>query len=180
MTIEETAQVMDILTTAYPRFYSGKDAPDPEKALMLWASMFEADDVGVVMAAVKALIACDGKGYPPHIGAVKARIRQITIPQEMTEAEAWALVSRAIKNANYGSREGFERLPPFLQRLVGSPSQLKEWAALEPDAVQTVVSSNFQRSYRARAKAQREYDALPGDVRALTDSLAGKLALGGT
>ena len=100
MTIEETAQVMDILTTAYPRFYSGKDAPDPEKALMLWASMFEADDVGVVMAAVKALIACDGKGYPPHIGAVKARIRQITIPQEMTEAEAWALVSRAIKNAN--------------------------------------------------------------------------------
>lgn len=179
MTIQETAQVMDILTTAYPPFYAGKNAPDPEKALTLWASMFEGDDVGIVLAAVKALIACDDKGFPPHIGAVKGRIRQITQPQEMTEGEAWSLVSRALKNANYGAREEFDQLPPLIQRLVGSPNQLREWAQLDTDTVQAVIASNFQRSYRARAKSQREYDALPSDVRALSDGLAGKLALEG-
>lgn len=178
MTIEDTAQVMDILTTAYPRFYAGRDAPDPEKALMLWASMFADDDPAIVIAAVKALIAGDSKGFPPHIGAVKARIRQITHPVEMTEAEAWALVSRAVKNANYGSREEYERLPPILQRLVGSPNQLKEWAMLGTDTLQTVVASNFQRSYRARAKNQREYDALPSDVKALAEQVSSIMALG--
>lgn len=177
MTIEDTAQVMDILTTAYPGFYAGRNAPDPEKALMLWASMFAEDDPAIVIAAVKALIAGDEKGFPPHIGAVKARIRQITCPVEMTEAEAWALISRAVKNANYGSREEFERLPPVLQRLVGSPNQLKEWAMLGTDTLQTVVASNFQRSYRTTAKIHREYDALPSDAKALAGQVSGVMAL---
>lgn len=37
MTIQETAQIMDILTIAYPQFYSGRSAPEPEKALILWS-----------------------------------------------------------------------------------------------------------------------------------------------
>ena len=57
MTRKETGIIMDILATAYPRFYSGPDAPDPAKAVSLWAEMFAEDDVALVAAAVKALIA---------------------------------------------------------------------------------------------------------------------------
>ena len=61
MTRQETGIIMDILTTAYPRFYSGQDAPDPRKTVNLWAGMFADDPVKLVAAAVKALIATDTK-----------------------------------------------------------------------------------------------------------------------
>ena len=54
MTIQETGLIMDILSTAYPQFYAGARAPDPQKTMALWAEMFASDDVRQVAAAVKA------------------------------------------------------------------------------------------------------------------------------
>ena len=51
---------------------------------------------------------------------------------------------------------------------------------MDADTVQSVVASNFQRSYRARAAVNREYAALPADVKALVDNMAGKLGLEGS
>lgn len=178
MTRQETGIVMNILTTAYPRFYAGKDAPDPGRTLSLWAEMFADDDVELVAAAVKALIATDDKGFPPHIGAVKAKMRQITTPGQMSALEAWELVYKAIKRSGYNSKEEFEKLPPAIQRLVGAPSQLKDWALMDAGTVQSVISSNFQKSYQARAKQETEYQALPSDIKQMIGGLAGRLALG--
>ena len=77
MTLQETAQIMDILTVAYPQFYNGKNAPDPQKALILWSSMFADDDAAVVAAAIKALIVSDPGNFPPSIGTVKAKVRPL-------------------------------------------------------------------------------------------------------
>lgn len=52
--------------------------------------------------------------------------------------------------------------------------QLKEWAAMEADALQSVVASNFQRSYKVRASKEREFLALPSAVQqAMTQIAAG-------
>jgi hypothetical protein len=161
MTIEETAQVMDLLHSAYPRW--GKDKPDPEKELLLWASMFDEEPLPLVAAAVKALIATKTDDFPPVPGAVKAYIRKLKNPHEMTEA--------------YDSRKEFDKLPKLIKRLVGEPSQLKEWAMVDTDTLQTVVASNFQRSYRARAESEREYQAIPASVRAIAGKIAGNFAL---
>lgn len=177
MTVRETGQVMDVLTVAYPQFYRRQTEDERAKALLLWAGMFAEEPVELVVAAVKALVCAKTDDWPPSIGAVKARIRQITTPEEMTEAEAWALVRRAIQRGIYNSATEFERLPPMLQRLVGEPSQLRDWALLDEATVQSVVSSNFQRSYRARAASQREYDALPPSVKALMGDVGGRLSL---
>lgn len=40
--------------------------------------------------------------------------------------------------------------------------------------MQTVIVSNFQRSYRARAKSEREFLALPQSTRDFISQLAGK------
>lgn len=172
MTLAQTGTIMEILKTAYPHFYSGPDAPDPKKTLSLWAEMFRHDDVALVAAAVKGLIESDEKGFPPHIGAVKAKLRLITGERGMTEAEAWGLVSSAVRNGLYGSREEFEKLPSILRRLVGSPNQLREWAMMDSDTLHSVVASNFQRSYKAAAQREREIAKLPPDVKALVDKLA--------
>ena len=177
MTRQETGIIMDILATAYPRFYAGPDAPDPEKAVALWAEMFAEDDVAIVAAAVKALIATDDKGFPPHIGAVKAKVRQITQPSGMTPQEAWNLVAKAIRNSAYESREEYDKLPKDIQRLVGSPNQLRDWALMDSDTVHSVVASNFQRSFSARQKADNDFKALPRDVQAMIGTVAERMAL---
>lgn len=177
MTRQETGIIMDILATAYPRFYAGPDAPDLEKAVALWAEMFAEDDVAVVAAGVKALIATDDKGFPPHIGAVKAKVRQITQPSGMTPQEAWNLVAKAIRNSAYESREEYDKLPREVQRLVGSPNQLRDWALMDSDTVHSVVASNFQRSFSTRQKADNDFKALPRDVQAMIGTVAERMAL---
>lgn len=175
MTRQETGIIMDILTTAYPAFYNGRNAPDMRMTVNLWAEMFAEDDVKIVAAAVKALIATDDKGFPPHIGAVKGRIRQISNPDEMTEQEAWALISKALRDGYYNAEAEFAKLPPLVQDVVHDPRQLREWSMMDEATVQSVVASNVQRSFRAKAQSRRDFEALPKDVQALAKTFADAL-----
>lgn len=177
MTEKETLAIMSVLRAAYPTYYRDMTRHEAESVVALWAEMFRDDTAEVVALAVKAHIANDKKGFPPHIGAIKEAIVKITTPEQMTEAEAWGLVIRAISNGTYGSKKEFDALPPVLQLLVGSPNQLKEWAAMDADVVSSVVASNFQRSYRARVASEREMLSLPGDVRQAMQSIAASMAL---
>lgn len=177
MTREETIKVLAVLKAAYPAFYRGMKADELNGIVNLWASQFEGDDYKTVGAAVQAHIATDTKGYPPHIGAIKEAIRKITQPDEMSEMEAWGYVASALRNSGYNSVAEFDKLPPVVRRIVGSPSQLREWAMMDSDTVQSVVQSNFMRSYRARAQHEREYLALPENVRELMGQLAGSMAI---
>lgn len=172
MNLVETAKLMAVLETAYPMFYAKKTQQEREDAIRLWAEMF-ADEPGEVVAmAVKALIKSRVSTFPPGIGEIAEKIRQITQPEEMTELEAWSLVLKAVGNSNYNSGEEFAKLPPVLQRLVGAPSQLREWAAMDSETLNSVVASNFQRSYKVRAKNERDYLALPSSVKDFMASIA--------
>ena len=177
MTREETIKVLAVLKAAYPNFYRGMKADELNGIVNLWASQFESDSYQTVGAAVQAHIATDTKGYPPHIGAIKEAIRKITQPDEISEMEAWGYVASALRNSGYNSVAEFDKLPPVVRRIVGSPSQLREWAMMDSDTVQSVVQSNFMRSYRARAQSEREYLALPEKVRDLMGQLAGSMAM---
>lgn len=173
----ETAKTLAILRAAYPNFYRGMSKADLEGIVDLWASMFEDDPAELVAGAVKAFIATDSKGFPPVIGVIKEKLRQITQPPMMTEQEAWRLVLDAISNSGYRAQEEFDRLPPLLRSLVGSPRQLRDWGMMEETVVQSVVASNFMRSYRARAQHQADFEALPGDVKRLALDFGNMLSL---
>lgn len=173
----ETLKIMAVLRGAYPAFYRDMSRKEAESVVALWAEMFAEDDVAIVAAAVKDLIATDDKGFPPHIGAVKAKVRQITQPSGMTPQEAWNLVAKAIRNSAYESREEYGKLPKEIQRLVGSPNQLRDWATMNSETVHSVVASNFQRSFAARQKADNDFKALPRDVQAMIGTVAERMAL---
>lgn len=179
MTREETIKIMAVLKAAYPNFYKGMTSAEANGIVALWNDMLNEFSYTVVSAAVKSLIAADSKGYPPVIGQVLEKCRKITQPQEMTEGDAWALVSKAIRNSAYEAGKEFDALPENIQRLVGSPSQLYDWSQMDSDTVHSVVASNFQRSYRARQAADREYNALPSEVKAMIGGVADRLALEG-
>lgn len=177
MTLQETGAIMDILETAYPRFYIGVTEAQSKKTAALWCSMFQDEPVKIVAAAVKALIVLDKTGFPPVIGQIKEKIRMMKKTEEMTEGEAWNLVSNALRNGLYGSKEEFEKLPQDVQQIVGSSNQLREWARMDMNTVQSVVASNFQRAYRKRSEQHAEFAALPSDIRQIVGSLPKRFAL---
>lgn len=171
------AAVLSIMRAAYPSFYREMGKRELENIVDLWQTMFADDDPALVTGAVKAFIATDKKGFPPVIGVIKEKLRAITTKPMMTEQEAWALVFKAIRDSGYRAREEFEALPPLLRSLVGSPRQLQDWGMMDEDTVQSVVASNFMRSYRARAQHQQEFDALPSDVQRMALSASGMFSL---
>ena len=177
MTREETLAIMSVLKAAYPNFYKDMKRSEADGIVNLWAAMFADEPADLVAVAVKGYIATDVKGFPPHIGAIKTAIVKLRQPEEMTEFEAWTLVERAIRNGIYGAVEEFQKLPEICQRLVGSPNQLKEWAMMDAEAVSSVIASNFQRSYKVRAKTERERLALPGDVRQAVEQIAAGMSM---
>ena len=168
----ETIAIMAVLETAYPQFYAKKSQEEKMDVIKLWAEMFADEPSAIVAMAVKALIKTRESTFPPGIGEINAKIMQITQPEEMTELEAWGMVAKAIRNSAYSSVEEFGKLPQAVQKIVGSPAQLQEWSQMDSGTVSSVIASNFQRSYKARAKSDREYNALPSTVKAFMAQLA--------
>lgn len=161
----ETIQVLSVLRAAYPNFYRGMGKQELEGIVDLWATMFAEDDPKMVAGAVKAFIATDSKGYPPVIGVIKEKLREITTPPMMSEQEAWGLVLEAMDCSEFEVGRRFDALPPVVRSIVGRPRQLWDWGMMDADTVQSVVASNFMRSYRARAMYQADFEALPADVK---------------
>lgn len=175
MTRSETLAVMSILKAAYPGYYRDMKRQDAEAVVNLWAEMLADYPANLVAAAVKTHIASDRKGFPPHIGAIIASIGEVSKPAELTEGEAWTMISKALRNGGYGSEQEFAALPETLQRLVGHPSQLREWAMMDAGTVQTVVQSNLLRCYRARMETEKRLAAMPSEIRAKLTNAANQL-----
>lgn len=179
----EMLAIMISIHVAYPAYYRNVPQADVDMAVSLWTEQFSEYPASLVTAAVKALIAADEKGFPPHIGAVMAKIRLLTQERGTTEQEAWAIVAKAVRGASMGAetriyRNGeldrrtsaerkFDEMPKIMRRLVGSPDQLAMWALLPEDELQTVIASNFQRSYRAAIAEEQDLARLPEDVKRL-------------
>ena len=71
------------------------------------------------------------------------------------------MVSKALRNSTYHAEEEFAALPPVLQRTVGNPSNLKEWAGMEMDTVNSVIQSHVVRNYRVAVKSMRDDAKIP-------------------
>lgn len=179
MNKREAAQIITIMQANYPDSFKGKTDEMLMATITLWAQMFDTDDAKEVTAAVMAHMAADTNRFMPPVGVIKERLTRLRQPEEMTEQEAWGLVAKALRNGLYGSQEEYDKLPPVIQRIVGSPTQLREWAAMDRETVQSVVASNFQRSYRVRAKHEKEVMALPSSVRQAIGGISAQFALEG-
>lgn len=177
MTRDEASEILAILKAAYPDSFKTLQMRDGLAMIGLWQNMFSNEDYGTVKAAVLALIATRKVGYSPTVGEVKEKIESLRKPNELTEQAAWALVSKACKNGLYGFQKEYDKLPPEVQRAIGSPEQLRAWAAMDTDTVESVVASNFMRSFRAQSAREKEAAMLPPEVRNLLGGVADSLKM---
>lgn len=135
----------------------------------VWQMMLSDYDYNLVAMALKAYILSDTIGFAPSIGQLVSKIQTITKPHELSEMEAWSLVSKAIRNSGYNSVEEFAKLPPIVQNAVGLPDQLRTWA-LDENYNEQVVSSNFMRCYRTELARHDELSKMPAEIKALIDN----------
>lgn len=164
MTREDTMELLMTMQAAYPNYH----VADKTVAINTWHLMLHGYDKPVVMGALQAFILSDTKGFAPSIGQIVEKIQTTTQPLELNEMEAWDLVAKAVRNGNYGAEEEFEKLPPMVQKAVGSPGQIAKWAGIPSDELHTVGQSNFLRSYRAILIREKEQEKLPPKLRQLS------------
>lgn len=167
MTKDETAKIMAVFKTAYPRYYAAQTETEAKAAVNLWAAMLEEYPAALAGEAAKAIIAVSK--YPPTIADMVEKTNELLTGEEMSELEAWRYVSLALRNSGYRSREEWEKLPEPLRKIV-SPEILKNWAMAEADSVETVIYSNFCRVFRAKREAAKKEMALPKSTKTLIEN----------
>lgn len=166
MTDKETRKIIAVLMVAYPNY----KPINIDFTVSVWTDMLSDYSYSEVDVAIKAYISTDTSGFAPAIGQVIDKIKSITTPRQMTDAEAWSLVRKAISDSSYNATDRFNELPPACQRAVGSPSQLRMWAQ-DTEFNENVVSSNFMRCYRTEVTRQSELSRMPSEVRQIIEKI---------
>lgn len=161
---------MTVLQVAYPRYYAGQSEEEKRRAVSLWHTMLEEYPYDLVQQAVKSVISTNK--FPPTIADIIEKIGFLKNSGGMTELEAWGYISKAIRSSAYRAQEEWERLPSELQGIV-SPDLLRSWAMVEADNVETVLQSNFLRTFRAEQERRKTYEAVPKEVRGFMAQIGG-------
>ena len=174
MTREETKEVLMTIRAVYPNFNVKPEEMTP--TINAWQIMLEEYPKEMVMAALKVYIKTNSSGFAPSVSQLISSMYETTKHDQMTEGEAWALVKRAIQDGNYHAEERFNELPATLQRAVGNAGMIRQWAQTDTDEVNTVIMSNFQRSYKAILEKQEFSNKISDPLYELTKGLAEKLS----
>ena len=163
MTVNDARKIIAVMLVSYPNF----KPIDTELMATTWADMLNEYSYEQVSVALKCYITTDTSGFAPSIGQLIDKLKTVEQPQELNELQAWGLVRKAINNSGYHSEEEFAKLPPLVQKAVGTPGQLKQWGMSDIESIETVAQSNFMRTYRAVAKREDEVSRMPIEIRHL-------------
>lgn len=165
MTKSETLQILAIIKVAYPNSFNKFTKQDIEMLAKLWEIQFKEYDYKLVMNAVNTIISTDLTDFMPTIARIKEVCRKLANPNEMSEVEAWQHIKKALSNSIYHAKEEYDKLPTICQKMVGSPSQLSQWAMMDCGEVDTVIHSNFLKGFRSESEYERQQSLIPFSVR---------------
>ena len=165
MTREETVKIIRIMCDCYPNYKPN----NLSETVDVWNMMLEEYSYEQVSVALKAYIHSDISGFAPSIGQLIGKMQTISQPQELDGMTAWGLVSKALKNGTYGAVEEFNKLPPLVRQAVGMPDNLKNWATSDYQTIETVIQSNFLRTYETVVKRANEINCMPDNIKSLIE-----------
>lgn len=163
MTREETVKIIRIMCDCYPNYKPN----NLSETVDVWQMMLDEYSYNQVSIALKAYVTSDTSGFAPSVGEIVAKIQLVSQPQELDGMTAWGLVSKALRNGTYGAVEEFNKLPPLVRQAVGIPDNLKNWATSDYQTIETVIQSNFLRTYETVVKRANEINRMPDDIKSL-------------
>lgn len=165
MTEEKVGELLMTIQAYYPNY----NPPDKKITLNAWYIMLAEYPEELVLQALRACIATNTSGFAPDVGQIISKIQTISQPQELDGMAAWGLVSKALRNGTYGAVEEFNKLPPLVRQAVGIPDNLKNWATSDYQTIETVIQSNFLRTYETVVKRANEINRMPDNIKSLIE-----------
>ena len=169
-----TKAEFSILAKAMKAVYSDPKFIADTDAMMVWYELLKDIQYELCQAAIHKYMSTNK--FPPTIADIRQLATEISTPEVLNEMEAWSLVYKAICNSAYHAKEEFDKLPKECQKAVGNPAILREWAGLEVSEVNTVIQSNFMRSYKVESKRSQEFKQLPQSTREYIGALSQKMS----
>ena len=169
-------QILTLLQSEYPQSFSNMDARTMALKVELWERELSGENPNLVYAAIRTYMRTPER-FAPSIGQVREIMNSLTAKEELPEQTAWAMVSKACQNGLYGYQKEFAKLPPDVQAAVGAPEQLKAWAMMDADTVESVVASNFMRNFKANKAREKARSALPPEMRNLLTGISDRMKL---
>lgn len=172
MTRDETKKIIMGIQCSYPNF-----KPQCELSFLIdvWNDDLADYSYEEVYMALKRFKATDTSGFAPSIGQlVDAIHKNRGGSNDLSEAEAWDMVRKAIGCSTYYAQEEYDKLPDGIKKAVGSPNQLRNWA-MDEDYNENVVQSNFLRIYRTECNKTKEFERLPNTLQNLITGTTQKM-----
>ena len=161
----ETVDCITYLSAAYPGAYKRFTEQKFETLIAVWYNTFSEYPVQMVMVGVQGYISTDTSGFPPSPGQVIKIIQDLTAEKETNSMEAWAIVKKAVNSPRDRMEEAFRTLPPLIQKVVGGHHQLMAWGNVNEEEFETVIQSNFMRTYETEKRRQKQIDMLPERIK---------------
>ena len=152
MTREQTVDLVRSIVNIFPNW-------KPEnltETVNAWHWALEEYPAEAIKGSLQIYLKTNKSGFAPSVSQLIDGMHKPKDQDRMTEGEAWYLVKKAIADSAYNAKERFDELPAEVQRAVGGVEMLRAWGQMDSEEVNSVVASNFQRTYKA-VIAQQEY-----------------------
>lgn len=126
MTKDETKMLLALITCTYPNWHLN----NPEKAVEVWHKILEPDEYRLIENAFVAYTRTNTTGFAPSPGQLHMLIADEVVSGK-TDGEVLNMLILASRNANYGFEEEFQKMPPLLQKAIGTSTVIRSWGGME-------------------------------------------------
>ena len=145
------------------------------QAIKIWYETLKDIKYDVMNKVVAAYIASESRTPTP--ADLRKKAMEVATAEDMSEMEAWAIVSRALRDSTYHAKEHFDKFPEKIKKAVGSPEVLKAWGQDE-NYSEEVAQSHFIKCYRTVSDRKKTQMLIPENVRkAISVALNPNLAI---
>ena len=160
MTREDVQMLLATISATYTNF----EVKNKTVAINAWYMFLGDYDVNDVNEALRMYVKTENSAFAPNPGQLIGMIRKPELLSELSAADAWQMVRKAISRGNYYADRDFAQFPDAVQAAVGSPSQIRIWAGDE-NFNEGVESSNFFARYSAALKKKQDIASMPSAMR---------------
>lgn len=165
MTREETGKILGYIKGAFPKYYYNIDAQTFKQQIITWTDVLEDYPIDRVFMGVKSYISAEKDGFPPSPGQIIEYMHRAENPGNRSGIEAWALVKKAVNSPRDQYQAAFSVLPVPVQKVLGSPETLASWGNVPTEEFETVIQSNFLRSYESEVRREHTEQKIPEYLR---------------
>ena len=155
MNTDEMKKLQMAISVFFPNYHP----ENKSQVIELWTDELSDYSYHDISNALHTYVAIDHTGFAPTIGQL---LHCLSIADEdLGELEAWSMVRKAIQNGIYNSVAEYAKLPPVIQKAIGTADNIREMAMMDNDAMESVEQSQFVKNYRVQLQRDKQIRNLP-------------------